>query len=292
MNKQAYASALQWYIDNGVDEALDDAPVDYYTIADKPIEIPKHQNDHPNQGGGAQSIRSKIESQNAAGANTALGASDAREEAVKLAKQASTLDELRQAIADFDGIGLKKTASNLVFGKGNAQAKIMLIGDAPATDEDREGKPFVGTTGLLLDKILSCIELERSADDPLSSIYISNILNWRPPGNRTPAPGEIEASLPFIERHIQLINPDILIFCGGVTAKALLGSSDSISKLRKKWHAYTPQCEELRGDSKPIKSIVTFHPAQLLTTPAHKKAVWADMLMLQKQRIENGIMPQ
>lgn len=292
MNKQAYVSALQWYIDNGVDEALGDAPVDYYAIADKPIEMPRRESINQNQTADTKSIRSTLESQNAAGANALLGASDARAEAAKLAKNSNGLDELKQAIADFDGIGLKKTASNLVFGDGNAQARIMLIGDAPATDEDREGKPFAGLSGQLLDKILSCIDLDRSADEPLASVYVSNILNWRPPGNRTPAPGEIEASLPFIERHIQIINPDILIFCGGVTAKALLGSGDSISKLRKKWHDYTPQCEELRGDSKPIKSIVTFHPAQLLTTPAHKKAVWADMLSVQKLRLESKLIPK
>lgn len=281
MDKQAYAATLQWYIDNGVDEALGDAPTDYYAIADKPIEIPKRDDPKP----------AKIATA-APQASPVLGASDARTEAVKLAKAANNLDDLRQAIADFDGIGLKKTASNMVFSDGNAKAKIMLIGDAPATDEDREGKPFAGVTGQLLDKILACIDIDRGSEDELSSIYISNVLNWRPPGNRTPAPGEIEASLPFIERHIQLINPDILIFCGGAAAKALLGSGDGISKLRKKWHDYEPQTEELRGDSKPIKAIVTFHPSQLLTTPTHKKAVWADMLSIQKHRIENKLMPE
>lgn len=281
MNKQAYASALQWYIDNGVDEALGDVPVDYYALADKPIEIPKRNDPEP-------SIALATAPQQSA----VLGASDARAEAVKLAKAANTLDELRQAIADFDGIGLKKTASNMVFGDGNPNAKIMLIGDAPAADEDREGKPFVGLNGQLLDKILGCIDLDRQSESPLSSIYLSNILNWRPPGNRTPAPGEIEASMPFIERHIQLIKPDILIFCGGVTAKVLLGSSDGISKLRKKWHDYMPQTQEFQDGTKPIKAIATFHPMQLLTTPAHKRAVWADMLSIQKMRMDNDLMPK
>ena len=286
MDQQAHIAALQWYLDNGVDEALSDEPVNYYEQSAPPKvpAMPKKQAGT----GPAQSQPISRETPPPLGAAPMLGASEARSEAVKLAKSAQNLEELEEAIADFEGIGLKKTATNLVFSDGNPKAKIMLIGEAPGADEDRQGKPFVGESGQMLDRIIECIGLSRTEDDPLKSIYISNLLNWRPPGNRTPAPGEIEVSMPFIERHIQIINPDILILCGGVPAKTLLGSGDGISKLRKKWHDYKPQTSEL-DQSRGMKAIATFHPTYLLRNPAQKKAVWADMLMIQKYRLEHNL---
>jgi len=170
----------------------------------------------------------------------------------------------------------------MIFSDGNHKANIMLIGDAPGADDDRMGKPFVGEVGQLMDKILKCIDLDRSEEDPSKSVYISNILNWRPPGNRTPSPAEIEVSLPFIERHIQLVQPKILILCGSIPAKSLLGSTSGISRLRKTWHEYLPQTEKLKS-GKPIHAIATYHPSYLLKTPQQKKSVWHDMLMLQKK---------
>jgi uracil-DNA glycosylase family 4 len=148
----------------------------------------------------------------------------------------------------------------------------MLVGEAPGADEDRQGLPFVGVSGQLLDKILACIDLSRTAEDPAKAVYISNILNWRPPGNRTPSDSEVAISLPFIRRHIELVRPKCLILCGGVSAKALLGSGDSISRLRGKFH-----------DVMGIPAIATYHPSYLLRTPAQKRAVWADMLMLKEK---------
>jgi DNA polymerase len=159
----------------------------------------------------------------------------------------------------------------------------MLVGEAPGADEDRLGKPFVGVSGQLLDKILASIGLSRTGETAEDSVYISNILNWRTPGNRTPAPGEVEVSLPLIERHIQLVNPDILILCGGVPAKALLGRAEGITRLRKAWHNYLPQTAELRAGAKEIAALATFHPSYLLRTPAHKREAWADMLMLKSR---------
>jgi len=287
----AAKAALQFYTDHGVDIAVNDDAIDKTALPDAPppannvmsVAAPSQQN--PNQGPSF-----------AAQAATAppaplLGKTDAHAKAVELAKAANSVDELRGAIAEFDGIGLKKTASNLVFSDGNPNAKIMLIGEAPGADEDRAGKPFVGVSGQLLDKILACINIDRASEKPEEAIYISNILNWRPPGNRTPAPAEIEISLPFIERHIQLIKPELIIMCGGVSAKALLGSGDSISKLRKKWHDYTPQNASLGEGAKPIPAIATYHPAYLLRTPLQKKAVWADMLSLNKKREELNLLP-
>ncbi|HEY8190049.1 MAG TPA: uracil-DNA glycosylase, partial [Micavibrio sp.] len=136
---------------------------------------------------------------------------------------------------------------------------------------------------------LACIGLDRAQEDPFKSIYISNILNWRPPGNRTPTDSEIAVSLPFIERHIQLAGPKLLILAGGVSAKALLGSGDSISKLRGRFQSYLPRTPELREGASPIPVLATYHPAYLLRTPGQKRLVWADMLMLLEKRRELGI---
>lgn len=252
----AYRNALEWYIGQDITDVLLDTPQDRM----KPVEVPAA----PLPVSGAMPVVSF------------LGKSDAYEEAVRLASAAKTLDELREAVAAFDGVAIKKTATNLVFADGNPKARVMLVGEAPGADEDRQGKPFVGVSGQLLDKILKCIGLDRAEEDPLKSVYISNILNWRPPGNRTPSPAEVEVSLPFIERHIQLVQPKILIFCGGVSAKALLNSSEGVSRLRK-WHDYKPQTKAL-GAETSIPAFATYHPSYLLRTPSQKKLVWADML--------------
>ena len=283
-NRQYIAAkaALEFYADHGVDVAVNDDVVDKTSINEVP------SSSQPIQSQPQEQTTSYAKQAAEAPSTPLLGKADAHAKALELAQAASTLDELEQAIAEFDGIGLKKTATNLVFCDGNPKAKIMLIGEAPGADEDRQGKPFVGVSGQLLDKILACIDLDRKEADPLKSVYISNILNWRPPGNRTPAPAEIEVSLPFIEKHIQLIKPELLIFCGGVSAKSLLASGDSISRLRKKWHDYTPQNKELGGE--PISAIATYHPAYLLRTPAQKKAVWQDMLTLNAKRKELNLL--
>ena len=271
MQAHAQKAALQFYLDHGVDEALVDAPVDRTKVKEKPAVVAKEP-------AREQTAPARQSYATPPQQDVLLGASDARAEAVKLAQAAKTLDELKDAITAFDGIAIKKTATNLVFCDGNPKAEVMLVGEAPGADEDRQGKPFVGVSGQLLDKILACIDLSRSEDDPQKAVYISNILNWRPPGNRTPSPAEIEVSLPFIERHIQLIQPKVLIFCGGGSAKSLLAIGDSISRLRKTWHDYTPQ--SLPGEASAIPGIATYHPAYLLRTPAQKKAVWADMLQI------------
>lgn len=273
MHHQAASAALKYYLDCGVGEALLDVPADKTAMPEKPAKPAS-----PAQEGVLQKAQQAAQSEPAL-----LGKSDARNEAAKLAKQAGALEELREAIAGFDGIAIKKTATNLVFADGNPDASIMIIGEAPGADEDRQGKPFVGVSGQLLDRILACIDLARTEEDAQNAVYISNILNWRPPGNRTPNPAEVEVSLPFIERHIQLIQPKLIILCGAVSAKALLGSGDSISKLRQRWHDYLPQTPELREGARAIPAIATYHPAYLLRTPAQKRAVWADMLNVQEK---------
>ena len=271
----AFKAALEFYQDNGVDIAVGNEAIDRTSFIEVPspekAEFVKEEAPSPFQASQEQTSA------------PLLGKTDSHAKALELAKEANNIDELKQAVADFEGISLKKTATNLVFCDGNPKADVMLIGEAPGADEDRAGKPFVGVSGQLLDKILACINLDRQSEDPKEAVYISNIINWRPPGNRTPSPAEIEVSLPFIERHIQFVQPKLIILCGGVSAKSLLGSSDSISRLRKTWHDYTPQNAELSSDRKPIPAIATYHPAYLLRTPAQKKAVWHDMLAIQQK---------
>ena len=270
----ALHSALAWYLDHGVDEGLLDEPQDRTSsIHDfESMERSKSVPDTPDKG-------TKVQNP-----DMLLGKSDAREEAVKRAKEASSLEELREAIAGFEGLAIKKTASNMVFSAGNPKADIMLIGEAPGADEDRQGTPFVGVSGQLLDKILACIDLSREQDDPAKAVYISNILNWRPPGNRTPSPAEVAVSLPFIEKHIMLVQPKLIILCGGVSAKTLLGSETSISRLRGRWHDYKPQTPELGYEGPAIPAIATYHPSYLLRTPLQKKAAWSDMLLIKQKR--------
>ncbi|MCB1531877.1 MAG: uracil-DNA glycosylase [Alphaproteobacteria bacterium] len=275
--RKSVKSALEWYVDHGVDEVLGDEPVDRtampsFAPAPAKAQSPKAPPSAVPVGASEQPAF--------------LGKSDARAESLKLAQEADTLEALQEAIAGFDGLSVKRTATNMVFCDGNPKARVMLIGEAPGADEDRQGKPFVGVSGQLLDRILKCIDLDRTETDVDKAIYISNILNWRPPGNRTPNAAEIAVSLPFIEKHITLIKPDLLILCGGVSAKALLGKEDSVSRLRKGWHDYCLQTVELGYEGPSIPAIVTYHPAYLLRTPVQKKAVWSDMLKLQQKRNE------
>ncbi|MCB1531066.1 MAG: uracil-DNA glycosylase [Rhodospirillales bacterium] len=255
-------AALEWHLEAGADEALVDGPVDRTAAPDLPR-------------------KPDLPEITAASADLP-GAAAARREAVTRAQACQTLEELKQAIQDFDGLAIKKTATQIVFADGNPKAHVMLVGEAPGGDEDRLGRPFVGVSGQLLDRILKCVGLDRTGESPENALYISNILNWRPPGNRTPTPAEIEIALPFIERHIALVAPKVLIFCGGVSAKALLGRSEGISRLRGQLHDYHPRTDGIGGGLAPIPALATYHPAYLLRTPAQKKAVWADMLMLQR----------
>lgn len=194
------------------------------------------------------------------------------------ASAAQSLAALREELARFEGCALRHTAMNLVFSDGNPAAPIMLVGEAPGEDEDRQGKPFVGVSGQLLDRMLGAVGLDRS------TVYISNILFWRPPGNRSPTDGEIAACLPFAERHIALVKPKVLVLLGGVAAKSLLRAKDGITRIRGRWTQYTPPTHTADGTpSAPIDCLPVYHPAYLLRQPAAKRQAWADMLALVKK---------
>jgi DNA polymerase len=182
-----------------------------------------------------------------------------------------SLADLEAALAAFDGCGLKETALSLCFADGNPAARLMLIGEAPGAEEDRQGKPFVGASGKLLDRMLATIGLDRQ------SVYITNVIYWRPPGNRSPTQAEIAACQPFLERQIALLKPDLIVFVGGIAARALLGLSEGVTKLRGRRFTYAAQ------DGRSIPAMVMFHPAYLLRTPAQKRLAWRDLLAIRSQ---------
>ncbi len=186
------------------------------------------------------------------------------------------LAQLKNAIKSFDGCKLKNSAKNTVFADGNPNAKIMLIGEAPGKDEDIKGIPFVGLAGKLLDKMLSSIKLERS------QVYIANIIPWRPPGNRQPTNEEILLCVPFIQKHIELVRPKILVLLGGTATKALLLLDEGIMRSRGKWHKYSSY-----GLANPILTRAIFHPAFLLRSPSYKKLAWEDLQEIEKKFNEN-----
>ncbi len=193
------------------------------------------------------------------------------------ARRAETLDALRDAVAAFDGCGLKKTAMNTVFADGAPGGRLMLIGEAPGAEEDRQGKPFVGASGQLLDKMLAAIGLSRETD-----AYITNIVFWRPPGNREPSAAETAVCRPFLERHIELKNPDVLVFLGGPSAKTLLNRTEGITRMRGRWFDYrTPDMIEAGGD--PVPAMPLFHPAYLLRSPLNKREAWRDLLAIRER---------
>lgn len=276
---------LDFYVAAGIDCMIDEEAVDRYELSNQ---APPTAVLAPGNGparGHIDPPSSPIG--NSSGTIIGFGARIAAPEAIPLdqtpevqsarhiAAQCDTLDALKEALDGFTACPLKQTAKNLVFGDGNPQAKLMLIGDVPGRDEDLQGLPFVGNVGDLLDRMLASIGLDRT------STYLTNLLPWRPPGNRTPTDAELAMCQPFITRHIELINPKYVVFLGGVCAKQLLDVSQSIMRLRGKWATYSV------GDNK-IPALPTLHPGYLLRQPAHKRLAWRDLLLLQEKLAEKA----
>ena len=185
--------------------------------------------------------------------------------------KAEKLEKLKKSISDIKNCELKKSATNIVFADGNPKAKIMLIGEGPGSNEDQEGLPFVGRAGALLDKMLASINLDRK------KVYITNVVNYRPPENRRPTEEEIDRYLPYLKKHIEIINPKILVLLGSTALNALIGNEVVISKARGKW------IEKQFGECK-TSIIVTFHPAFLMRQPAQKKMAWIDLKMVREKK--------
>ena len=191
------------------------------------------------------------------------------------ARTAPTLEALRQLLENFDGCALRYTATKLVFSDGNPQARVMFVGEAPGRDEDIEGLPFVGRSGKLLDRMIAAIGLDRS------KAYIANVIPWRPPGNRTPTPQETQICLPFIQRQIELVNPDVLVTLGNPSTQALLQTREGIMRTRGKWQDYDT-------GTRTIRAIATFHPAYLLRSPSYKRMSWQDLRAIAKALAETS----
>ncbi len=272
---QALVAALALQAEWGADEALEAAPIDRTALLARggPATAPDARAARPEPPGPGPApapgpTRAPIPGPGAP--------PPAASRAAALADAAQDLAALREAIAAFDGSPLRETATNLVFADGAAESGLMLIGEAPGADEDRLGRPFVGQSGQLLDRMLASVGIRRETD-----FYITNILPWRPPGNRTPTDAEVLLFLPFLLRHIALIRPRLLVLLGGSSAKALLRSREGITRLRGRWHQVT------LSDGIQLPALATLHPAYLLRTPAAKREAWADLLQL-RRRIDGG----
>jgi DNA polymerase len=258
LDSHAALAALAWQIELGADEAIGDAPVDRFALAEAEAdaaaapatEAPRTRPAPPPPPPAAPKV-------------------DPADVAHAAAAGARTLDDLRAAVAEFDLCDLKKGARSTVFADGNPAARVMILGEAPGRDEDMEGLPFVGRAGQLLDRMLAAIGLSRRSPDSETAAYISNVMFWRPPGNREPTPEELAMVLPFTLRHIELVRPQVLVLMGNTPCGALLGRR-GILRLRGQW-------TQARG----LPVLPMTHPAYLLRNPAAKREAWADLLELQ-----------
>lgn len=251
----ASLAALAWQVDLGVTDPLGEGPVNRYELSEPVRTVP---------------VATAVAQPTARVAPAAAASGD---DAVAVAKaaadRATTLEELQAAIAAYDHCEMKRGARHLVFADGNPAARVLILGEAPGSEEDREGRPFVGRAGQLLDRMFAAIGLTRSASDPASALYITNVMPWRPPANRDPEPGEIAMMRPFVERHIALADPEVIVVMGNTPLLALTGAK-GILRARGNWATAL---------GKPVLPMT--HPAYLLRNPGAKRDAWADLLALQ-----------
>lgn len=270
------SAALRWQLEAGADEAIGDTPIDRYAVSAK-----------------AAAAKAALKERPAAPPPAAppppppqrtprpLASADAEAESAReIAAACTTLAALKAAVEAFDGCALKETATNTVFADGDPTSDVMFIGEAPGAEEDRQGLPFVGVSGQLLDRMIAYIGLTRGGTGR-GGAYISNMLFWRPPGNRNPTPAEIAACLPFVYRHIELAGPKVLVFVGGTSAKTMLETTTGIMRLRGRWHDFT------LPNGITLPAMPTFHPAYLLRSPAGKREAWRDLLAIQA-KLDHG----
>lgn len=249
------AALMRWYLDAGVDETIGEEAVDRFKA------LP------PNPAAAAPPRAAP----SAAAASPVAAAPAAY--VAHPADAATSVAELKAMVEAFDGCGLKQFASKTVFADGNPAARVMFVGEAPGADEDRQGLPFVGVSGQLLDRMLASIGLTRA-----ENAYISNVVFWRPPGNRAPTDEEIALCLPFVRRHIELVNPAVLVLVGGLSCKTLLNTTMGITRVRGRWQDY-----QSPGLAAPIPAMPLFHPAYLLRSPQQKRATWRDLLTIRER---------
>ncbi len=283
--REELEAALRWLVEAGADEAVGAAAVDRFAAsAAEPAAGPPASESRPAESRPAESRPAEFHQgpPPAAGgtaserkapavwtpeARAPLSLDQGLAEARAAARAADDLPALYRAIEGFEACPLKKTASRTVICRGDPAQRVMLIGEAPGRDEDIQGEPFVGVAGRLLDLMLAHAGFERG------QAYITNVLFWRPPGNRTPEPAEVQLCLPFVERHIELVDPRVILLLGGVSTKALLGDPRGITRVRGQWFGYRHE-----GLPAPIPALATLHPAYLLRQPAQKRLAWRDMI--------------
>ena len=275
---------LQWLVESGADEAVSDSPVDRFGSAAPPPReqgmraiVPDASRPAAARGAPSSSISPRNDNKGA-GAAQAVSLSTAPGAARALAQSCTTLAELKTAVTNFDGCELKRSATNTVFADGDPSGRIMLIGEAPGRDEDLQGLPFVGRAGKLLDRMLAEIGLDRK------KVYITNVLNWRPPQNREPSPEEAATCLPFLHRHIELADPKLMILLGAVSVRHVLGLTEGITRVRGKWNLYQ---SVMLNRSIPV--MPTLHPAYLLRQPAAKRLAWRDLLAVAEKMSQLGL---
>jgi uracil-DNA glycosylase len=254
---------LAFYLEAGVDALVGEKPID--RMADEPAPSPPAAKEMPERKSIPAGTNGPVLGSPAAPPPPEVAVMAAREATAN----AQNLDELRALLESFQGCGLRATATQLVFADGNPQARVMFVGEAPGYEEDMTGKPFVGRSGKLLDRMMEAIGLDRT------KAYIANVVPWRPPGNRTPTPQETAICLPFIRRQVELANPDILVCLGGPAMQTLLGIKDGITRTRGRWFPY-------HTGTRDIRVIATLHPAYLLRQPLQKRLAWRDFLAIKK----------
>lgn len=258
---------LEWYLTDGVDETCGEVP---FALAEPAKEMPRIV-----PAAVSAAVRPAENSARPATTELAQATINACQSARELCQKAETLEELKKMVEEFDGCALKLTANKTVFGYGSGTARLLLIGEAPGADEDRSGIPFVGRSGQLLEKMLKAIGFDRN------ECFITNVLPWRPPGNRTPTEGEIAVCLPFLKRQIDLVSPEAIMILGGSAANALLDNGEPISRMRGKWLEYK------KSDGGKVPVLASFHPAYLLRNSGQKAKAWVDMLRM-KQKLCNN----
>ncbi len=281
MKKNKITQALEFYRDNDLNEVIEEKSQNHFLMQEKKIEIAKVKKTFikpiTSTNEALSNLAKKTKQGNGDLADSSLSEqkfvplNDIVNKAKKLAKAASNLTELKKAVENFDGCGLKKMATNTVFCDGNPESRIMVIGEAPGNHEDLQGIPFCGDSGKLLDDMFAAINLDRT------KFYITNVIFWRPPGNRRPTEEELAICRPFVERHIQLVDPKIIILVGATSMSAVLGINDPVTGIRGKVIKF-----DAKFMNKEIDSFVIFHPSYLMRQSGKKRIAWRDMLEIEK----------
>ncbi|WP_421997273.1 uracil-DNA glycosylase family protein [Reyranella sp.] len=289
VEREDIAALLRWYVEQGIDETIGEEAIDRFAAppplaavvlpagGPAPAATPA-LGATPTPASPAAPTSRRPTPAPVVRAPVPIESPQLVEDARALARGCDTVEALEAAVRAFEGCALKRTAKNTVFADGVAGAPVMIVGEAPGGDEDRLGKPFVGVSGQLMDRMFAAIGMSRERD-----LYITNILFWRPPGNRTPTLAEQAICLAFTRRHIELARPKVLVLAGGTAAKSVLDTTEGIMRLRGKWATLA------LDDGTTVPALPTFHPAYLLRTPASKRQSWSDLLSLDRKLRELGL---